>query len=716
MDISINIEFGSLIDALTATAQMAASFVPIKLPLAWRNHADNQIQPMKAFEALKKLPATSAMLASLATASPHLAGHSKLIQSLHEPSSSMFLPSQIIQGERGATSDGLFDDVLAALLRFRHCDSSLPESQFVAGLWYPIIDILKASSFWDALKGGDFPGNFTTTEYKTEAFEKNVGSSQRIDIAMVLDDLEKYDPGWNSKLPIFCAEAASERIPYGTITAGAYPKDYSKCAVIALMILLRLVGQFRDQPRILERLRVHGAFLCGTQIQFYVLVPVSSDNSWELKTISYVYQTLQDYRLDLGTPNFPCMYPAKYCSDVFTADRDVGKMELSAENDGLADTESDASDQMDVESTTSEAPVTNNQKDCHGNNDLEGLSTAIIRLISMFELVAADFKFIQSAYGKKKKLHEPYHLHNKLLETLPSSSSKHSGSSPVKPNDTPGGVGKHTRSHPKVSQPQSPSPKGGQQKGSRKKSVFVVEKEKLRQEVEFLRALAPCKNVVDLFYVEEAGPSLHALYLEQLISIDVTSDPVVSVPLGVAFLMDGCAGLAELCRYGIIHRDISPVNILYSPVDHCWKLIDFNLAVSADNYGEYPVSDQGPVGTEGFIAPELSNAGSTYSWRTDIYGLGMSFHALFGEDSPLMVWCEMLSDDIEGEELAQVLDELIGAVDSMMTCEESRRASPKEVQDVAKGFYANVHSLMHDHPRYPFSDHDIVVELEMEHN
>ncbi len=76
------------------------------------------------------------------------------------------------------------------------------------------------------------------------------------------------------------------------------------------------------------------------------------------------------------------------------------------------------------------------------------------------------------------------------------------------------------------------------------------------------------------------------------------------------------------------HRDITPRNILVSfDPDGRWriKLIDFGL-------GQTPNPQSGSMtrnfgGTPGYIAPEVE-AGDDYTWRADIYSLGVVFREL----------------------------------------------------------------------------------------
>lgn len=91
---------------------------------------------------------------------------------------------------------------------------------------------------------------------------------------------------------------------------------------------------------------------------------------------------------------------------------------------------------------------------------------------------------------------------------------------------------------------------------------------------------------------------------------------------------DRCAILTELLyavdyihSRGVLHRDLTPANIIVLPDDRHIRLIDFGFADSA----AYEVLKQ-PCGTAGFVAPE-QRAGIS-DVRNDIYSLGCIMQAM----------------------------------------------------------------------------------------
>lgn len=97
-------------------------------------------------------------------------------------------------------------------------------------------------------------------------------------------------------------------------------------------------------------------------------------------------------------------------------------------------------------------------------------------------------------------------------------------------------------------------------------------------------------------------------------------------PLALGMLRDLSAALAWLHGRGVIHRDVSPANVVVSPTGRA-VLVDPGQALIAN---AVQASGPGIVGTPGYLAPEAVLAGrSPLTPAVDVYGLAAVGYALF---------------------------------------------------------------------------------------
>ncbi|MBN1446168.1 MAG: serine/threonine protein kinase [Candidatus Omnitrophica bacterium] len=86
------------------------------------------------------------------------------------------------------------------------------------------------------------------------------------------------------------------------------------------------------------------------------------------------------------------------------------------------------------------------------------------------------------------------------------------------------------------------------------------------------------------------------------------------------------SGLDYIHRNGIVHKDMSPSNILVSYSLEKIKITDFGLARKTG----FMQKDNGSGGTEGYIAPERMN-GRPADVKTDIYSFGKTMEKIYSE-------------------------------------------------------------------------------------
>lgn len=77
-------------------------------------------------------------------------------------------------------------------------------------------------------------------------------------------------------------------------------------------------------------------------------------------------------------------------------------------------------------------------------------------------------------------------------------------------------------------------------------------------------------------------------------------------------------------KLGIIHRDVKPENIMITPNKESAYLVDFGIAISAED-GKKLTKSGFVVGTPGYMSPE-QHAGEPIDQRTDVYSLGVTLY------------------------------------------------------------------------------------------
>ncbi len=113
-------------------------------------------------------------------------------------------------------------------------------------------------------------------------------------------------------------------------------------------------------------------------------------------------------------------------------------------------------------------------------------------------------------------------------------------------------------------------------------------------------------------------------------------DELVGLAMGLA-----CA-VAGMHRRGVLHRDITPANILVSRGDHAPCLVDFALATPLAELRPEFTHHTEIVGTLAYLAPEQTGrTGRPVDQRADLYALGATLYELttgappFGSGDPL---------------------------------------------------------------------------------
>lgn len=107
--------------------------------------------------------------------------------------------------------------------------------------------------------------------------------------------------------------------------------------------------------------------------------------------------------------------------------------------------------------------------------------------------------------------------------------------------------------------------------------------------------------------------------------------------LAIDVIVQVCHGLTAIHRFGCVHRDVKPSNVLVSRDGVC-KLTDFGIARLEELGG---LTHTGAVfGTIGFMAPEQRRSTRSVDERADVYGAAATLHALVTDrfEMDLFLW------------------------------------------------------------------------------
>ena len=139
----------------------------------------------------------------------------------------------------------------------------------------------------------------------------------------------------------------------------------------------------------------------------------------------------------------------------------------------------------------------------------------------------------------------------------------------------------------------------------------------------------------------------------------------------VEIIMAACEGIQHAHENGIIHRDFKPGNILLTP-DREPKLGDFGLALSTG-------ADGLPMGSPGYMSPELIKSPKTGSVQSDIFAIGAVLRELLSgvpAESP-------------GAENVQVPDVKLAAI-----CRKATHQDPSQRHTSTRELILDLHSWM----------------------
>ncbi|MEU7848119.1 serine/threonine-protein kinase [Micromonospora parva] len=96
----------------------------------------------------------------------------------------------------------------------------------------------------------------------------------------------------------------------------------------------------------------------------------------------------------------------------------------------------------------------------------------------------------------------------------------------------------------------------------------------------------------------------------------------IPVPAALRLLGEVCAGVAVLHRHGVVHRDLTPGNILFrcAGPDGAEQVLIADLGLAKALAAASGLTAR--AGTPGYMAPEQDDPGAVIDTRADVYGLG----------------------------------------------------------------------------------------------
>ncbi|WP_021592496.1 serine/threonine-protein kinase [Actinomadura welshii] len=156
----------------------------------------------------------------------------------------------------------------------------------------------------------------------------------------------------------------------------------------------------------------------------------------------------------------------------------------------------------------------------------------------------------------------------------------------------------------------------------------------------------------ELFIVMELVPG--AVSLRDLIA--ERGDDPLPVPWAAVIGAQFCAALAAAHGAGLIHRDLTPSNIVLAP-DGTVRILDFGVATALDPAEFSAITRPGEApGSARYIAPELDGYAAADA-RADLYSAGCVLHELLTGRHPAERPAGF-RDDLPGP-LAHVIDTLL---------------------------------------------------------
>ncbi|WP_437819985.1 AAA family ATPase [Sorangium sp. So ce1078] len=194
--------------------------------------------------------------------------------------------------------------------------------------------------------------------------------------------------------------------------------------------------------------------------------------------------------------------------------------------------------------------------------------------------------------------------------------------------------------------------------------------ERLRHEYEVARALETTA-IVKPYAFEKLGDQ-PALVLEDFggVSLDRLLEWPISLERFFPLAIRLAEALAGLHRYGVVHKDIKPQNVLLHPATGELKITDLGIASWIPRELQHLEHIGLIEGTLAYMAPEQT--GRMNRWideRTDLYSLGVTFYEMLtgalpfqASDPVAWVYCHIAQKPVPPHALVPSIPPLLSAV------------------------------------------------------
>ena len=455
-----------------------------------------------------------------------------------------------------------------------------------------------------------FPRHRLELEWNTTNLYPNV-SPRRVDFVSLID--------LNQDAPIPILSVESGKSPF---SRDSQHKDFSKLLGIISANCITLAFQLYQSGKKPELARAYGMLIGGSTVQLCVAHPVISrvsghDNLYEIHAnISFKEHWLFDV---LGPENrAPCNLP---CCSIF---ENVVDMEEVEEPEVILQFEVVLPIAAEGETQTVTIDVENIVEGT--NTNVEGRLPNVFglkRVKAFLEIIKSRIELIFSDSDDSfDNLRRRFNVTSVKYYFSQSTATGAAGNAQQTP------IARRVREETSLPDPTTPTP--AQRARVLQQASFEISKSSTFE----LEIYTKCSIYFPSFFpriydIVERAAGGQIIYTFELMSPLVNSQGCSVLLFGgssfdnlvqnVKFALDCLFELHILHSViGIIHCDISPVNIMFSTVDNIWKIFDFNLSVSVS---QSKVDFSRRVGTKNFIAPECSSSGK-YSEASDVFSLG----------------------------------------------------------------------------------------------